>query len=129
MANARKFKSIVTGALILAFGVIIGSGFTLKFLWEGFLDKMHRPPDPVVAIRHMKKELKLTDEQAEQILVVLNEEKDEMEAFHRKNLPILRERAVKFQKKIVSYMSKEQAEKFSKRFERMKEGILNVPPP
>jgi hypothetical protein len=79
-----KWRSLIFAFIIFFSGVIIGSGFTLHFLWERIIDNFQNPDNwHERLINHAKRRLDLTEEQVEQIKVILQN--------HKKRFRVIRE--------------------------------------
>jgi Spy/CpxP family protein refolding chaperone len=131
----RKAKSpwllalAVTGAVFL-FGVVVGAVLMQAFMVRGSMKKFGSPGFRTEgAVKHIKKDLDLSDEQEIQLQKLFEEHARNMKAIHKDVRPRVEAELESFRSKVEAILTTEQAKRWNEKFKkRMNEMLPSFPP-
>ena len=132
---ARKAKSpwlmalIVTGAAFLC-GVVVGAVLTHGFLFRRAMHEFGPPGFRTdAAVKKIRKDLDLSDEQAGKLEKLFKEHMENMKAIHKDVRPRVEAELESFRSKVEAILTPEQASRWNENFRNKMSEMLPHPPP
>ena len=126
----RWWRMLLMSTLILACGMVIGSGLTLYIAVHRVMDTIQNPQHvPERMTERMGKHLDLTDEQAAAVRAILEEGQEELLAIRDEVEPRVTAQLDKMQADIESVLTPEQVERFRNRIDLLKARLEPARPP
>jgi Spy/CpxP family protein refolding chaperone len=132
---ARKARSpwllalVVTGAAFL-FGVVVGAVLTHGFLFRRTMHEFGPPGFRTdVAVKKIRKDLDLSDEQAGKLEKLFKEHADNMKAIHEDVRPRVEAELESFRSKVEAILTPGQAKRWNEKFRSKLSEMLPPHPP
>lgn len=126
----RWIRQLTYSLIILLCGFVIGSAFTLNFVWKRFVEGFQRPEEiSGRVLNRMKWTLELTDEQEKQISEIFREHEQKIRDLRMEYQPLIHAEMDNLKNEIDDVLTPEQAEKWGERFRGMEKMWLGPPPP
>jgi Spy/CpxP family protein refolding chaperone len=131
----RKAKSpwllalVVTGAVFLC-GVVVGAVLTHGFLFRRAMNEFGPPGFRTdVAVKQIRKDLDLSDEQAIKLEKLFEEHAENMNAIHKDVRPRVEAELESFRSKVEAILTPEQAKRWNEKFRSKMNEMLPPHPP
>jgi len=126
----RPWRSFFLGMIILFCGMLIGAGITVILLQRVVLYAIHHPEEiPNRLTERLRNKLSLTDEQTKKVKAILTERQKAFMELRRVTLPKVERELKCLREEVAAVLDKNQARKWSKRFDRLTPQWLPPPPP
>ena len=125
ITRRRWLRSLLCGVLILVCGMVIGGATVGWFVHNRVMELIHTPeilPEHLTGA--MQRHLGLTDEQADEVLVIYNKYLERFLERRQQMRPLVEQDLASLHEEITQVLTPSQAEKWSKRFKKIKELIL-----
>jgi hypothetical protein len=126
----RPWRSILLGLIILFCGILIGAGITVILLQRVVLYAIHHPEEiPNRLTERLRNKLSLTDDQTKKVKAILTERQKAFTELRRAKRPKVERELKSLREEVAAVLDKDQARKWSKRFDRLRRQWLPPPPP
>jgi len=132
---ARKARSpwllvlAVTGAAFLC-GVVVGAVLTHGFLFRRTMHEFGPPGFRTdAAVKQIRKDLDLSDEQAGKLEKLFEEHMENMKAIHKDVRPRVEAELESFRSKVEAILTPDQARRWNEKFKSKLKEMLPPPPP
>jgi len=126
----RPWRSLLLGLIILFCGILIGAGITVILLQRVVFYAIHHPEEvPNRLTERLRNKLSLTDEQTKKVKAILTERQKAFMALRRVMRPKMERELKCLREDVAAVLDKNQARKWSKRFDRLRPQWLPPPPP
>ncbi len=121
----RWLRQVLLGIVILACGVVIGGGLTIKVVWDNWVYAARHPEAmPERSASRIKKRLDLSDAQTQQVHEILTRHNRVFMEIKREALPRVKKELDELRVEIETILSNEQAAEWNERFDMMSELLL-----
>lgn len=125
----RPWRSILLGLIILFCGILIGAGVTVILLQRVVFYAIHHPEEiPNRLTERLRNKLSLTDDQTKKVKAILTERQKAFTELRRVTRPKVERELKSLREEVAAVLDKDQARKWSKRFDRLRRQWLPPPP-
>jgi uncharacterized protein YneF (UPF0154 family) len=123
--HLRLWLNMLFALIILVCGILIGSGGTIYFLSSRIMEGIHNPEVfPKRAVERMSARLNLNQEQADNILSIFEQRKDQFELYLADIQPRMKDEIDTLEKEVEAFLTPEQAVVWKKRMDMIRRILL-----
>ena len=124
-SSRSRTRAVVLGLLILLCGMVIGSGLTLKILWDRVLYASEHPGQaPRRITERLQKRLDLTDAQAQAVRAVSTRRYMALESIRREIRPQVEAEFETLRAEVEAVLDEEQGRRWNEMYRAMQERWL-----
>ena len=121
----RLWLNTLFALIILICGILIGSGGTIYFVSSRIIEGIHNPEVfPKRAVERMSARLNLNQEQADNILSIFEQRKEQFELYLADIQPRMKEEIDALKKEVEAILTPEQAVVWEKRMHKIRRILL-----